>query len=83
MKCRTYKKPPVRRSRFFASGASCQAALHGCPPAEIAAIYFAAQQHTSETNPLREAALSQKKRRVAATRSVFRKIEPPKHFSFE
>src|SRR5713226_342500 len=61
MKCRTYKKRPVRCSRFFESGASCQAALHGCPPAEIAAIYFAAQQHTSETNPLREAALLQKK----------------------
>jgi hypothetical protein len=29
---------------------------------------------------LREAALSQKQGRVAATRSVSRKIEPPKHF---
>jgi len=58
---------------FFQSGASCQAALHGCLPAEIAAIYSAAQQHTSETNPLREAALSQKKGRVAATRFVSRK----------
>jgi len=81
MKCRTHKKRPVRRSRFFASGASCQAALHGCPPAEIAAIYFAAQQHPSETNPLRAAALSQKKGRAAATRFVSRKNELPRRFS--
>src|SRR5258708_3594483 len=74
MKCRTYKKRPVRCSGFFESGASCQAALHGCLPAEIAAIYCAAQQHTSETNPLREAALSPKKGRVVATRLVSRKM---------
>jgi hypothetical protein len=36
------------------NGDSCQAVLHGCLPAENAAIYFAALQHTG-TNPLRNA----------------------------
>jgi len=36
------------------SGNSCQAVLHGCLPAENAAIHFATLQHTG-TNPLREA----------------------------
>jgi hypothetical protein len=47
------------------SGNSCQAALHGCLPAENAAIYFAAPRlaafrigaadDSPETNPLRVA----------------------------
>jgi hypothetical protein len=61
------------------SGASCQAALHGCLPAETAAIYFAAPQHTPETNPLREAVVPRRrnpfcfqKKRIAETFLAFR-----------
>jgi hypothetical protein len=46
---------PASRSRNSTSANSCQAVLHGCLPAENAAIHFAALQHTPETNPLREA----------------------------
>jgi hypothetical protein len=57
------------------SGDSCQAALHGCLPAENAAIHSAALQH-SGTNPLREAVflrrrnlfVSAKKRRAGSIR---------------
>jgi hypothetical protein len=62
------------RSRISMSGNSCQAALHGCLPAETAAIYFAALQRPPSGGHLRKqtrcAKLPYRKRRAASPQPV-------------
>jgi hypothetical protein len=61
---------------FFESGASCQAALHGCLPAENVAIHIAAIEHTG-IKPVARSCLSASPQPVlfperTPTRGVFR-----------
>jgi len=62
---------PARRSRFSMSGDSCQAVLHGCLPAENAAIHFAALYYTGNKP------VAQRYFCVAATCLVSEKKEGP------